>query len=86
VIEAAILRCCNGEVLQADLLDISRVSVRLALHPGVRLELGESCLIRWRPASGEEVALEGAVIRIEAHGMITVVVILFQDGDSDSLP
>ncbi|QPN64457.1 hypothetical protein H8F25_06875 [Synechococcus sp. CBW1004] len=78
VVEVVLLRCCSGEVLPADLLDISHSAVRLAIHPGVQMEPGDRCLLCWKSLSGEEDCLEGMAVRVQAHDMITVVVISFQ--------
>ena len=86
VTEVVVLRCCSGDLLQADLLDISHSAARLAIYPEVQLDLGDRCVIRWRAVSGEEVSLDGTAVRVEAHEMITVIVISFQADSSRLLP
>lgn len=75
---ARLVRVDSGEVLPADLLDISHASARLAIHSGVAFKPNENCVVMLMPSTGAVMSFSGTVARLEEHARITVIVIAFQ--------
>lgn len=80
---AQIVRSSGGDVHPADLLDISRASVRLAIHAGVDFEPDENCVVTLLPTAGDAMSFSGVVVRTEEHSKITVLVIAFNESANE---
>lgn len=82
-IAAQIVRCSSGDVHPADLLDISRASVRVAIHAGIDFKLDENCIVTLLPMAGDAMSFSGVVARTEEHSKITVLVIAFDESTNE---
>jgi hypothetical protein len=80
---AQIVRSSGGDVHPADLLDISRASVRLAIHACVDFEPDENCVVTLLPTAGDAMSFSGVVVRTEEHSKITVLVIAFNESANE---